>query len=300
MTHRAFLIPVQACLLTAGLLFVAVALAEPPKEPHEGKNDNPENKPGADADKEDRRAVERLVGGIELEALVGDEWTVVKRIEKPLLYHGDPTRKHTRGSVWGWGVSGRPVALLELWNNGSNRTKWACGLCNTSGGKLRAKREGLPWWRENDSAIERKEIPGAPIPAGETAVRQRQLKALAQKFAAYEFWDPNNSRYELRRLERPLHTYRDPANGLLDGSLYILANGTNPEVALFVEARVQLEGKSTPVWQFAIGRMSHAEFHVEYDGKEIFSGPPGRPLSGPSKPYWVSSIELPPDFEPKK
>jgi hypothetical protein len=300
MTHRALLIPVRACLMTAALLIVAVAWADPPKGSPEAKKDDTEKKIGADADEDDRRAVERLVGGIELEALVGGEWTAVKRIEKPLLYHGDPTRKHTRGSVWAWGMSGRPVALLELWNNGSNRTKWACGLCNTSGGKLRAKREGLPWWRENDSTIELKDIPGAPAPAAETALRQRQLKVLGQKFTGHQFWDPNNSRYELRRLERPLHTYRDEANALLDGGLYILANGTNPEVAVFVEARVQPGSKAAPVWQFTIGRMSHAEFHVEYDDKEVFSGPYGRPLSGADKPYWVSSIELPPDFEPKK
>jgi hypothetical protein len=300
MTHRALLIPVRACLMTAALLIEAVAWADPPKGSPEAKKDDTEKKIGADADEDDRRAVERLVGGIELEALVGGEWTAVKRIEKPLLYHGDPTRKHTRGSVWAWGMSGRPVALLELWNNGSNRTKWACGLCNTSGGKLRATREGLPWWRENDSAIELKDIPGAPAPAAETALRQRQLKALAQKFTGHEFWDPDNTRYELRRLERPLHTYRDEAAGLLDGALYTLANGTNPEIMLFVEARIDPKNRGKAVWQFAVGRSSHAEFHLEYEGKEILNGPRGRALSGPDKPYWVITVDTALFAEPKK
>src|SRR5262249_1173545 len=134
--------------------------------------------------------------------------------------------------------------------------------------------------------------------------RQRQLKLLAQNFTGHEFWEPNNSRYDLRRLERPLHTYRDEAGGLLEGSLYTLANGTNPEIALFVEARAQPDGKA-PIWQFTVGRvrgggMSHAELHVEYDGKEVFNGPRGRSLSGPDKPYWVVSIDVPPFTEPKK
>jgi hypothetical protein len=143
-----------------------------------------------------------------------------------------------------------------------------------------------------------KDVPGAPAPATDAAARRLQLKLLAGKFTGHEFWDPNNSRYELRRLDRPLHTYRDEANDLLEGGMYVLANGTNPEIMLFVEARVPAGGK--PVWQFTVGRMSHSELHVEYDGKEVFSGPRGQALSGPDKPYWVSYIEAAPPPEPKK
>jgi hypothetical protein len=73
----------------------------------------------------------------------------------------------------------------------------------------------------------------------------------------------------------------------------------NPEIALFIEDRAQSSGKA-PVWQFTVGRMSHSELHLEYDGKEVFSGPRGGPLSGPDKPYWVTSIDAPPFTEPKK
>jgi hypothetical protein len=234
-----------------------------------------------------------LVSGIEVQALSDGQWVAVKRIEKPLLYHDDPTRGHTRGSLWGWGVTGRPVALLELWQTGVNRTFWNCGLTNTSGGKLRARLRGTPWWLENDSDVELKEIPGAPVPAADSLQRQRQLKLLAQKFTAHEFWDPNNSRYELRRLERPVHTYRDETAGLLEGGMYIITNGTNPEIMVAVEARVQPGGKGAPVWQFTVGRLSHGEIHVEYDGKEVFSGPRGNLLSGRNRPYWVTYIEAP-------
>jgi hypothetical protein len=283
----------RALLTAAGLLAAALlAAADPPepKQPDPGK---------AKAEDEEHRAeAGRAVGQIEVEELVDGEWFKVKRVEKALLYHGDATRGHTRGSVWAWGVEGRPVVLLELWQNGTDRTRWACGLCNTSGGKVRATRGGTPWWRENASAAEPTDIPTAPVPAADGPARQRQLKLIASKFAGHEFWDPDNTRYELRRLERPLHTYRDEAGGLLDGAMYVLANGTNPEIMLFVEARAKPGEK--PVWQFTVGRMSHSELHVVYDGKEVFSGPRGRELSGPDKPYWVSYIPVPPPPEPKK
>ena len=72
------------------------------------------------------------------------------------------------------------------------------------------------------------------LPAADAKQRQLQLRSLAQKFIGHQFWDPNNSRYELRRLERPLCTYQDEDAGILDGALYTLANGTNPEILLFV------------------------------------------------------------------
>jgi hypothetical protein len=299
-THRAFLVLVRACLPTAAVLVVAVASANSPQEPPGAKKDNPDKPAEKDADDENRRAAEQFASRIEVEVFRDDAWVKVKRIDKPLLFHADPTRGHNTGSVWGWGETGRPVALLELWRSGQTRTKWSCSLCNTSGGKVRASRGNAPWWRENDCTSELIDVPGAPAPAADAAARQRQLKLLAQKFTGHEFWDPDNTRYELRRLDRPLHTYRDEAAGLLDGSLYTLANGTNPELMLFVEARADPTDRAKAVWRFAVGRSAHAEFHLEYDGKEVLSGPRAWGLSGPDKPYWVVTIDTAPPPEPKE
>src|SRR5262249_15015535 len=187
-----------------------------------------------------------------------------------LLFYSEPTRHNDRGSVWGWAQKGRPVALLELWQVPDDRTRWTFAVCNTSGRKLRASWAGAPWWGENDSASELKDIPGAAAPAAEAAARQRQLKLLAQKFTGHEFWDPRNTRYDLRLLSRPLHTYRDEGAGILEGGLFTLANGTNPEIMLFVEARVDPKNKEKLVWQYTVGRLAHAELHLGYDGKEVF------------------------------
>ncbi|MDB5306178.1 MAG: hypothetical protein JWO38_380 [Gemmataceae bacterium] len=297
MTPQAIRIPLYACLMTAALLCGSAAPSDPPQD---AKKDTPEKGTGADADENYRPAVERVVGGIELEVLRDDKWATVKRIEKPLLYYGDPTRDNDRGSLWAWGEKGRPVALLELYQGVNDRTKWAFAVCNTSGGKLRASRGGDPWWRENDSASELKDIPGAPAPAADAPLRERQLKQLAQKFTGHQFWDPNNSRFELRRLERPLHTYRDEPAGIRDGALYILANGTNPEIALFVEARSNPKDGSKPVWQFTVGRLAHAELHLEYDAKEVFDAPRGNRVSASDKPYWLGYINTPPAAKPGK
>jgi hypothetical protein len=274
----------QVFLITIAALFVfSAASAYPSDLPDVAKEKAEEEK--------HRKAAEEVIGGIDPEILVDDKWAKAKRIEKPLLFYGDPTRDNDRGSLWAWGEKGRPAALLELYQNANDRTRWVYAVCNTSGRKLRADRNRAAWWRENESASELKDLPAAPEPAADGSQRQRQLKALAQKFTAHQFWDPNNSRYELRRLERPLHTYRDEANGLLDGALYIFANGTNPEIVLFLEARATAADKTKFAWQFATGRLAHAELHLEYDGKEVFDAPRGNRISAADKPYWLGFIE---------
>jgi hypothetical protein len=301
MTRQAMQPRVNTCLPIVALLVLSAALAGgPPDSPAEAKKEKSEPGAGAAADEQHRREAEQVARGIDVEILRDDKWTKVERIEKPLLFYSEPTRNNDRGSVWGWGPKGRPVALLELWQSPDDRTAWYFTICNTSGGKLRARRGGAPWWVENDSAADLKDVPGAPAPAAEAALRQRQLKLLAEKFTGHEFWDPANTRYNLRLLKRPLCTYQDEAGGVLDGGLFTLANGTNPEIMLFVEARVDPENSSKRVWQFAVGRLAHAELHLEYDGKEVFDAPRGNKVSGRNQPYWLSFIQTALEADPPK
>ncbi len=270
-----------------------VAAQEPPPK---GADPKPE-KQLSDEEKATRRAAEELVKTIDVEIQYDDKWTKVKRVEKPLLYFSDNTRDHERGSLWAWGDKGRPAAVLELFQNvGKNR--WEFGITNTSGAKLRASRGGELWWMENESDVVLKDIPQAPIPAAEAPQRQRQLKLLSQKFTGHEIDGKN--RFELRRIERPVHGYRDEDHGLLEGGLIILANGTNPEILLFVEARADQKDKSKTVWQFLVGRAAGIEIYLEYDGKEIFDAPRANRTSGQAKPFWIGSVRIESDSDPQK
>jgi len=84
-----------------------------------------------------------------------------------------------------------------------------------------------------------------------------------------------------------VHTYRDEANGLLEGGLFILANGTNPEIFLFLEARTDPKDKTKAVWQYLVGRSANAELHMEFDGKEVFELLRAAWGEGADKPYFT-------------
>jgi hypothetical protein len=302
MTRQVFQPPIRISLGIVALLIAATALVGSPGEsPSEAKKDKSAAEAATKAEEQARREAERVIRGIEMEMRIDDKWTKVERIDKPLLFYSEPTRNNDRGSVWGWGRKGRPVAVVELYQDTNVRTRWVFAICNTSGGKLRATQAGAPWWRGNDSASELKDIPGAAAPASEAPLRQRQFKLLGQQFTAHEFWDPDNSRYELRLLKRPLYTYRDEANGVLEGGLFTLANGTNPEILLFVEARADPKKRSKSVWQYTVGRLAHAELHLQYDGKEIFEAPRAdNKISAANQPYWCDYIYLAHDAVPRK
>ena len=182
MTRQAIQLPIKTYLGIAALLVVSSALVgSSPGSSSEEKKDKTEPGTGKNANEQIRREMEQAIHGIELEILRDDKWTKVERIEKPLLFHGDPTRGHERGSVWGWGTKGRPLALLELWQNANDRTRWAFALCNTSGGKLRARRAGAPWWHENDSATELTDIPGASPPLGRSACEATAVEVVGSE-----------------------------------------------------------------------------------------------------------------------
>lgn len=246
----------------------------------------------AKATKEAIAEVAEVLDRVQIESFAASDWNKSPHLEKPALTFGDPTRGNTRGTLWTWGEKGRPSVVAEVYRV-STFDGWILVFFNTSGGKVRASLDGNGWWRENQSTSKFEDLAGTPKPAATNAARQRQIKAIAGRFSAHQFWDPDNSRFELRAIERPLLTYSDPENGILDGALFTFANGTNPEILLMVEARAGQGGKPDR-YQFAVGRLAHAELHLAFDEKEVFSAPRGWTLCGPDKPYFSEGVEARP------
>jgi hypothetical protein len=82
----------------------------------------------------------------------------------------------------------------------------------------------------------------------------------------------------------PIHRYSDEASGLIDGGIFIISYGVNPEIVLLVEASRQ--GSSGPAWSYGCGRVAIAELHVDFRGQEIWSHRGGL-STGPHDPYWM-------------
>jgi hypothetical protein len=214
-----------------------------------------------------------------------DDASVVKRVEKPLLTFADSSRSNEDGTLWAFGEAGRPLAFLELYRHVGS-THWVHALTLTSLQPVSMVTPLGTRWAPERTQIEPAAIGGAPLPDAKEAVRLRQLKELARRFTGHEFWDPDNSKFELRLLVQPVHRYSDPKTGLHDGAAFTLAHGTNPEIVLLIEAL----GPSLAAarWHFSVAPLGSAELHVALDDEEVWKrdrtpGVVGRPADS----YWL-------------
>ena len=102
------------------------------------------------------------------------------------------------------------------------------------------------------------------------------MKMLMNRFSAYET-DPQEGRFELRRLAKEVYRYADPETGLVDGAIFAFTYGTNPEVFVLLECQETSAGKRE--WIYGCIPSSSNRSVVILDGKEVWS----KPLTGLAK-----------------
>jgi hypothetical protein len=190
--------------------------------------------------------------------------------EQPIFRLMDPTRDYPDGTVWAWPAQGRPAALLTLsvFDNGS--VNWLYEFVSFSAGPVGADFGGGVGWSSQRPGWEPLEFSDAPTPADSARGRLRQMRALAGRFEAVELLPPPE-RFQLRLLPQPMLRYSDPAAGQLDGAIFSLCHGTNPEVLLVIEAAQGAEGAAR--YQYALAPNTIAELEVKLDGKQVWTRP---------------------------
>lgn len=216
----------------------------------------------------------------------GKDEVVVELYPRPLLTYGDSARANKDGTLWAFGASGRPLAVLELYQGNEISTQWTHAVTLTGRDKVTMKTPVAAVWKPESLQIEPVPFADAEAPREREQRRLSQLKDLARRFTAHEFWDPENSRFEMRLLAQPVHRYADAEAGIQDGAVFVLAHGTNPEVIVLIEAL----GKTleTSRWHYSFARLGSAELHVELDGKEVWKQGRTPGVAGrPSDPYWL-------------
>ena len=210
---------------------------------------------------------------------------VIEMLPNPLLTYGDAARNNEAGTLWAWGKSGRPVAFLELYRNVGKDQPWVHALTLTSPELVQLKGPTGKKWTPKSSHFALKDFPDSPEVGDKPTVRLRQMKEISRRFEAHEFWDPDNSRFEMRLLVQPVHRYQDESAKLTDGAVFVLAHGTNPEVLVQIEAHAD---QQPPRWRYSFARLGSAEMHVSFDGKEVWTAPRTPGIVGqPVDPYWL-------------
>ncbi len=209
----------------------------------------------------------------------GDE-AEVELNPNPVLVYDDVVRGHESGTLWVWGKTGRPVALMELYRDGDKAQPTIHALTMTSPDLIRFKGHMGPQWTPESSHFNLQDVPNSPEVGDTRVVRMRQMKAVARQFTAHELW---GGRQQLRLLIQPVHRYEDESNNVVDGAVFVLAHATNPEVILQIEA---IADNDKQRWKYSLARLGSAELHVEFDNKEVWSAP-STGTGTPLEPYWL-------------
>jgi hypothetical protein len=212
----------------------------------------------------------RTVKAFETVAIEGEKRIPVPLEREPLHRWTDPTRGKPDGALWVWRSSGRPVAGLAIELNLENLSQWSFEFVSLSTRLVESADHTLRWTPQKPGVVFQ-EIPGAPAPAASETARLRQIRDLAKRFSATEFWDVTSQHYGLRMLPHPIDRYHDAASGLIDGAIFIFANGTNPEVFLLIEATRR--GNGPPKWTYAAAPLTTAAPTLQLDRKDVWTSP---------------------------
>jgi hypothetical protein len=204
----------------------------------------------------------------------------------PLYRWNDPTREFSDGTLWFWNSSGRPIGVvaIELYpQNKAFGTVWALEFTSLAtrpieveGGKhfdrtytdlYPPRADGRLRWAPPNGETEFREIAGSAVPAATDAERLRQMREIIKRFSARELF--NSQEYSLRLIPHPIDRYADSAWGLIDGAIFLYANGTNPELLLMLEARSGPERPAT--WTYAGAPLARAVVTLRLDRQDVWS-----------------------------
>lgn len=234
------------------------------------------------ANEENRSTLPAYIEQVRMTQVGSDE--VIGVVRRPLFSYADSVRRIADGGIWAWGESGRPAAMAKCWMNPTGVQ--TCALTLTSEERVIARGPPGRDWRPDAIQFPPTALKGGPRPGEDEAARLRQLKQQSRRFTAHEFWDPDNSRFELRLLVQPVHRYQDDTRKILDGAVFVLAFDNNPQILLLLEM-LEAPREQEPRWQYLLARVSSAELYVLLDGQEVWSvrRTPGI-IGKPADVYW--------------
>jgi len=92
------------------------------------------------------------------------------------------------------------------------------------------------------------------------------MKALVRDFSA-KMVDEAGQQSDLRLIPQPLIRYQPQDQPTIDGALFSFSLGTDPEVILLLEARID---KGTSSWQYACARYHYIDLKAYYKDKEVW------------------------------
>ncbi len=190
----------------------------------------------------------------------------------PVLNWDNPTRgTGQKGCVFIWHRNQRPQVIGSIFTYGNDKqNSMRHELHSLSERGLIARYGEQLVWRPTQPGIQWQSVENVPKPRLDARLRLTQMRGIARRYSA-TLEDPRGDQIELELKPTPLHRYASKEQGVLDGAIFSLANGTDPEALLLVEA-TSGDGSA---WRIGFARFHYWKvFAQDSSGKKVWQAEP--------------------------
>lgn len=216
-----------------------------------------------------RKQFLREAEAYEIEAVREKRKLVLQK--QPLLNWQNPERPSTLGSLFVWLDGGRPAAIASIFtfevNQQLRRKHEVISLFPES---MVATLDGEPVWSPGPLDIKGIDIGSIPAPAASDSGRLTQMRNIARDLIGKHQPREGGAARELRLLSQPIIRYHSAADKIVDGALFALSVGTDPEILLLIEARQSKEGAE---WKVVPLRSHFDELELQHKQKVVWKAP---------------------------
>lgn len=189
--------------------------------------------------------------------------------EKSILRWSNPVSGRVFGEVFLWINRDRPLVLASVYRYYSPKQYVAVEFHSLAASKLLAKHDSKDVWYPTTVGVEFHALSDAPEPSKSASARLRQMRLLARDFKV-QFTTLKDESEWLRLMPQPAYRYKSEDDNIFDGSIFIFAQGTNPEAILLLEARRTDAGNQ---WQFALARQTGHQMNGFYKQQNVWNIP---------------------------
>jgi len=191
----------------------------------------------------------------------------VKLRETPLFSWVNPEVLAVGGELYLWTVEGRPHATIGVWTY--DDVKDSHELQSLSTQVFKAENPYWTKWAPRAAGLQFKKLENATAPDASPVRRQTQMRNLVrERFSGEVFKTENNQTEKLRVISQPLYRYDPIPSDLVDGAIFSLAFGTDPEILVLLEAKKTDAG---PEWHYALAPCTSRRAVGYLDDKEVWN-----------------------------
>lgn len=212
----------------------------------------------------------------------------IKSLEHPVLRWQNLHNKTMDGTLLVWVDDvGRPRAAAQMFWFPRTAGRYGVEFQSLWDGPMTFESPDDPAWSPRAPGLDWKPFPDKPQPVKSPKLRLSQMRRLARRFRGDDrFYREDNA---LRLMTNPMIRYSVPKEGLLDGAMFALCLGTDPEMLIMIEARQDMETK-TESYRWALAPMTTWPLKGFLDGELVWDKPQVRD-NKPSNIFFVCDLK---------